>query len=66
MGSLYNKSFYHRDLSWLRFNHRVLQEASDKSNPLYELVKFLAIFFFQPIRVFRVRINDIYIKKPAC
>jgi polyphosphate kinase len=33
----------HRDLSWLQFNDRVLSEARDKSNPLLERVKFLAI-----------------------
>ena len=33
-----------RDLSWLEFNRRVLQEALDERNPLLERVKFLAIF----------------------
>ena len=33
-----------RDLSWLEFNRRVLQEALDDRNPLLERVKFLAIF----------------------
>ncbi|NRA52190.1 MAG: hypothetical protein HRU12_23930, partial [Phaeodactylibacter sp.] len=33
-----------RDTSWLSFNHRVLQEAMDKSVPLYERIKFLAIY----------------------
>jgi polyphosphate kinase len=36
--------FVHRDLSWLSFNARVLQEAKDKQNPLLERVKFLAIY----------------------
>lgn len=35
--------FIHRDLSWLQFNERVLNEARDPSNPLLERVKFLAI-----------------------
>lgn len=35
--------FFSRDESWLRFNHRVLEEAEDASNPLLERVKFLAI-----------------------
>src|SRR5512132_3069339 len=33
-----------RDLSWLEFNRRVLQEAIDDRTPLLERVKFLAIF----------------------
>ncbi|TXD85473.1 polyphosphate kinase 1 [Subsaximicrobium wynnwilliamsii] len=56
---LYNSKFYHRDLSWLRFNHRVLQEASDKLNPLYERIKFLAIFSSNLDEFFRVRVSDI-------
>lgn len=35
--------YIHRDLSWLQFNERVLNEARDPSNPLLERVKFLAI-----------------------
>lgn len=65
---LYNSKFYHRDLSWLRFNHRVLQEASDKKNPLYERIKFLAIFSSNLDEFFRVRVSDIRqiksLKKP--
>ena len=33
-----------RDISWLAFNGRVLQEAADESVPLYERIKFLGIF----------------------
>lgn len=35
--------YIERDASWLAFNHRVLEEARDPSNPLLERVKFLAI-----------------------
>lgn len=50
---------YNRDLSWLRFNHRVLQEAADARNPLYERIKFLAIFSSNLDEFFKVRVSDI-------
>lgn len=56
---LYNTKYYHRDLSWLRFNHRVLQEVADKRNPLYERIKFMAIFSSNLDEFFRVRVSDI-------
>ncbi len=59
MASLYNNKYYHRDLSWLRFNHRVLQEVADKRNPLYERIKFMAIFSSNLDEFFRVRVSDI-------
>ncbi|HEY7751703.1 MAG TPA: hypothetical protein VH917_05375, partial [Ignavibacteriaceae bacterium] len=37
-----NGKFFDRELSWLSFNHRVLQEAKDPSVPLYERIKFAA------------------------
>ncbi|UZO82466.1 polyphosphate kinase 1 [Aquimarina sp. ERC-38] len=58
MSSIKNK-YFHRDLSWLRFNHRVLQEAKDHRNPLYERIKFLAIFSSNLDEFFKVRVSDI-------
>jgi polyphosphate kinase len=48
--------YIHRDISWLDFNYRVLQEARDKSVPLYERIKFLAIYSSNLDEFFRVRV----------
>jgi polyphosphate kinase len=49
----------HRDLNWLSFNARVLQEAEDKINPLYERIRFLAIFSSNLDEYFRVRVSQL-------
>src|SRR5690606_37012911 len=41
------------------FNERVLQEAEDKTNPLYERIKFLAIFSSNLDEYFRVRVSQL-------
>jgi len=46
----------HRDISWLSFNYRVLQEARDPSNPLYERIKFIAIYSNNLEEFFKVRV----------
>ena len=51
--------FRHRDLNWLSFNERVLQEAEDKLNPLYERIKFLAIFSSNLDEYFKVRVSQL-------
>jgi polyphosphate kinase len=47
--------FFNRDLSWLTFNHLVLQQAKKTGVPLYERMKFLAIFSSNLDEFFRVR-----------
>ena len=47
--------YHNRDISWLGFNYRVLQEAADPSVPLMERIKFVSIFSSNMDEFFRVR-----------
>lgn len=54
-----DNKYFDRDLSWLSFNERVLMEAADTAVPLYERIKFLAIYSSNLDEFFRVRVASL-------
>lgn len=53
------QKYYPKELSWLGFNARVLQEAADKNNPVIERIRFLGIYSSNMDEFYRVRVANV-------
>ena len=53
------ENFFSRDLSWIEFNHRVLDEALNPDLPLLDRIKFISIYFTNLDEFYMIRISGL-------